>query len=81
MAETEIRFHLDESVTLAIVRPLRQRGIDVTTPAGEGLLEATDEAHLDFARSHDRVLVTHDADFLRLHTSGTEHAGVLYCHQ
>jgi len=24
--------------------------------------------------------VTHDADFLRLHAQGAEHAGMCYCH-
>jgi Tfp pilus assembly protein PilZ len=29
----------------------------------------------------DRVLVTHDDDFLRIHAEGTEHAGIVYVHQ
>ena len=32
-----------------------------------------------FAASHGRVMVTHDADFLRLHGKGTAHAGIAYC--
>ncbi|MFQ5733002.1 MAG: DUF5615 family PIN-like protein [Planctomycetaceae bacterium] len=80
MAETEIRFHLDESVTVAIVLPLRQRGIDVTTSAEADLLEATDEEQLEFAASQGRVLITHDADFLAL-ADTAEHAGIGYCHQ
>jgi hypothetical protein len=26
-----------------------------------------------------RVIVTHDADFLRLHAQGRPHAGIVYC--
>lgn len=81
MAETEIRLHLDESVTVAIVAPLRGRGISVTTSTEAGLIGAADEQQLGFASANGRVLVTHDDDFLRLHHSGTSHAGIGYCHQ
>jgi len=76
-----IRFHLDESVSTAIADPLRQRGIDVTTPIDASLIGVTDEAHLAFARQQHRVVVTHDVDYLRLHQSRAEHAGIVYCHQ
>ena len=76
-----IRFHLDESVTTVIAGPLRQRGIDVMTPTDASLLGATDEEHLEFARQQHRVVVTHDVDYLRLHQSGAEHSGIVYCHQ
>ncbi len=75
-----IRVHLDESVDGAIAKALRTRGIDVTTAADAGLLAAIDEEHMRFARSQDRVLVTHDEDYLRLHAAGIEHAGVASCH-
>jgi predicted nuclease of predicted toxin-antitoxin system len=76
----EIRFHLDESCNPAIARVLRGRGIDVTTSAEAGLLRASDEAQLKFALSENRVLVTHDADFLRLNAANVPHAGIAYCH-
>jgi predicted nuclease of predicted toxin-antitoxin system len=79
--QTSIRFHLDESVTTVLARLLRQRGIDVTLPADAALIGASDEQHLYFARQNDRVLVTHDVDFLRLDQGGAEHAGIVYCHQ
>jgi predicted nuclease of predicted toxin-antitoxin system len=34
-----------------------------------------------FAASSRRVLVTQDADFLRLHAEGVAHAGIAYCRQ
>jgi predicted nuclease of predicted toxin-antitoxin system len=77
-----LRFHLDESVTLAIVAGLRQRGIDVTTPQNAQLLGAPDEEHLEHARHEDRVLITHDVDYLVLHGQlGIRHSGIAYCHQ
>jgi len=80
MAKT-IRYHLDEHIATAVAVGLRSRGIDVTTTAEARLATATDEAQLEYARDAGRVLVTHDADFLRLHDSGTKSAGIVYCHQ
>lgn len=76
-----IRFHLDEHVAGAVALGLRLRGIEVTTTAEEDLSAATDEQQLAFAAIRGRVLVTHDADFLRLHAAGRAHAGIAYCHQ
>lgn len=73
-----IRFHLDESTAPAIAEGLRRRGIDVTTTAEAGLIGAGDMAQLAFALRERRVLVTQDADFLRLHQRGTSHAGIAY---
>ena len=74
-----IRFHLDENVPGAIAEALRRRGIDTTTTLDAGLVGAADERHLVFARKRGRVVVTHDADFLRLHAGGVEHAGIVFC--
>ena len=76
-----IRFHLDEHVHPAIAAGLRHRGIDVTTTVDAGLSGAADENQLAFARTEDRVIVTHDDDFLALHARGVSHAGIAYCHQ
>jgi predicted nuclease of predicted toxin-antitoxin system len=74
-----IRFHLDENIPTSIAAGLRRRGIDVTTTAEVGLIGADDATQLAFASSHGRVMVTHDADFLRLHAQGTIHAGIAFC--
>jgi predicted nuclease of predicted toxin-antitoxin system len=76
-----IRFHLDEHISARIAAGLRRRHIDVTTAAEAGLAGADDAAQLEFATSSGRVLVTHDADFLRLHAGGAAHAGIAYCRQ
>lgn len=73
-----IRYHLDENVDPDVGTGLRQRGVDVTISREEGLLGANDEAQIAFARAGDRVLVTHDDDFLRLTAAGADHAGVAY---
>jgi predicted nuclease of predicted toxin-antitoxin system len=45
-----IRFHLDEHCPTALAEGLRRRGIDVTTTPEAGLMQATDEEQLAFAR-------------------------------
>lgn len=74
-----IRFHLDENVNPAIATGLRQRGVDVTTTQETGLLRAADDDQLAFATRQQRMLVTHDRDFLRLGSHGEPHAGIAYC--
>lgn len=75
-----IRYHLDENVSGAVAIALRRRGVDVTTAADAALIGADDEEHLRFALSENRVVVTHDDDFTRLHSDGVQHAGICYCH-
>lgn len=78
---TAIRFHLDEHVHPGITVGLRAQGIDTTTSQEAGILAADDPDQLRHATAEDRVLVTHDDDFTKLHASGTSHAGICYCHQ
>jgi predicted nuclease of predicted toxin-antitoxin system len=75
---TPIRFYTDEHVARAVVRGLRQRGVDVITVPEADLLGASDEEHLGRARAEGRVVFTQDEDFLRLHAAGAEHAGIAY---
>ncbi len=76
-----IRFHCDEHIDPAVVSGLRRRGVDVTTAAEAGLLGATDEQHLDYARTQQRMIITKDTDFLRLNAHGEIHHGIAYCKQ
>ncbi|MBZ5632714.1 MAG: DUF5615 family PIN-like protein [Acidobacteriia bacterium] len=66
---------------MSVAAGLRRRGIDVTTAAAEELTGASDTDQLSFATQSGRVLVTQDADFLRLHQAGVVHAGIAYCRQ
>lgn len=75
--QADLRFHLDEHVATAIAMGLRRRGIDVTTTIEAGLAGASDEEQLRHALVEGRVMVTHDADFLRLHREETDHCGIV----
>lgn len=80
MAE-QIRLYTDEHVPKAVVKGLRERGAEVLTVAEAGMLGASDEEHLAFARREGRTVFTQDDDFLRLHAAGIEHAGIVYTRQ
>jgi predicted nuclease of predicted toxin-antitoxin system len=80
MTTIVLRYHLDENVDVAVADALLRRGIDVTIPAQAALSGAPDEEHLAFALREGRVIITHDADFLRLASQNARHAGIVYCH-
>ncbi len=77
----KIRFYADEHVAKAVVRGLRQRGVDVLTVSEAGTLSVSDEEHVQRARAEGRVIFTQDDDFLRLHAAGADHAGIVYAPQ
>lgn len=66
---SELRLHLDEDAEAhALVRALRDRGVDVTTTSEAGMAEISDEGQLACATKEGRVLLTYNAaDFCRLH--------------
>jgi predicted nuclease of predicted toxin-antitoxin system len=78
---TEVRYYTDEQVSRAVIRGLRQRGVDVTSVPEADKLGATDEEHLAFALAEGRVIFTQDDDFLRLAAAGKVHAGIVYAPQ
>ena len=73
-----IRFHLDENMPHAVAEGLRRRGLDVTTTTEAGLIGASDEEQLAFGVSDSRVVITRDADLLRLNSQGVTHAGIVF---
>lgn len=74
-----IKFHQGERIDPVIARALRRHGVDVTTTVDAGLRTGSDPAHLEFIRREGRVVVTHDADFLRYASQRSDHPGIAYC--
>jgi predicted nuclease of predicted toxin-antitoxin system len=74
----EIKVYTDEHIARAVIAGLRQRGVDVLTVPEAGLMGASDEEHLAFARGESRVILTQDTDFLVLASEGYPHAGLIY---
>lgn len=81
MRRAELRFYLDENVPLDVGRQLALSGIDIVSARGLDRLGAEDQDHLHRASEVDRVLCTHDQDYLRLAAVGAEHAGIAYLPQ
>lgn len=78
---SKLRYYADEHVSKAVIRGLRQRGVDVLTVPEANKLGATDEEHLVLALAEGRVIFTQDDDFLRLASLGEVHAGIVYTPQ
>jgi hypothetical protein len=83
----KIRLYLEEdSMSNALVRGLRARGVDVRTALEEGMIERDDAEHLEFATKVDRVLYSFNVgDFYDLHSrylaEDKEHAGLILARQ
>ena len=73
-----MKFLLDEHVPRAVALGLRQRGVDAVTVRESGTAGEADVNHLSAARAQERIIVTQDDDFLRLHAQGMSHAGIVF---
>lgn len=59
----KVSFYTDEHISNSVVKGLRLRGVDVLTTKEAGMLGATDEEHIAFAKKEERVIFTQDEDF------------------
>ena len=80
------RYLDDDSLDKALVKALRERGIDVVTTVEVGLDGSDDEEHLAYAAEQGRVLCTFNiGDFCRIHSQwlseGKSHAGIILAQQ
>jgi predicted nuclease of predicted toxin-antitoxin system len=75
----EIQFYLDQHIPFAVTEGLRRRGVDTLTSQEAGRCGLPDSDQLGFATEHQRVMVTFDSDYLHLASSGSHHAGVVWC--
>jgi len=73
-----MRFYIDENVDPAVATALRRREIDAIATQGAGHKGASDVEQLEFAVAESRVIVTHDADWLRMHRRGVSHPGIAF---
>jgi uncharacterized protein with PIN domain len=84
---SQIRLYLDEDAgSRSLAREFRARGIDVTTPASEGMLGESDESQVEFATQQGRVIYTFNVgDYYKIHADyieqGKTHAGMILVHQ
>jgi hypothetical protein len=80
---TKICLYLDEDATSnRLLRSLRSRGADVISTVESEMLSQPDEAQLEWASVHGRVIYSFNArDFYKLHTdwisNAKPHAGII----
>jgi hypothetical protein len=83
----KVRLYLDEdSMRLALVETLRARSVEVIAALEQGMVERTDEDHLEHATAQGHVLYSYNVgDYFRLHTAflreGRAHAGIILARQ
>jgi len=80
-----LRLYMNHHVRSAITQGLRRRGVDVLTAYEDGAAEFDDERLLERAAELDRVVFTHDDDFLgiadRWQQAGRLFPGLVYANQ
>lgn len=82
-----IKLYLDEdTISRALIRALRTRGVDLLTAQEAGKITTPDQEQLEYAISQGRAIFTFNTrDFVILHTDYTtnnrEHAGIIVSDQ
>lgn len=73
-----MKFLADEHIDAPAVEALKKIGIDVVSVQELGMRGQSDKKLLEYAENAEMVIVTRDSDFLKLHSKGAEHAGILF---
>src|SRR3989338_2245449 len=73
-----MKFLADEHIESSAITGLELLGNDAISANEAGKRESNDEDILSFANKNDRVIITRDSDFLKLHNKGAEHAGIVF---
>ena len=73
-----MKFLADEHIELSIVTGLKLLGIDAISVNEAGKRESDDEEILSFSNENERVIITRDSDFIKLHKRGAKHAGNVF---
>jgi predicted nuclease of predicted toxin-antitoxin system len=73
-----LQFFFDQHIHGGVASGLRQHGIEVLTAQEAGRCGLPVADQLAFATTQERVLVTHDTDYLVLAASGVQHAGIAW---
>lgn len=75
-----LKIYADESVNVAIVEGLKRRGVDTVSARDLEKLGLIDEEQLEVAADIGAVILTYDADFLRLALK-RRHRGLVFVHR
>lgn len=76
-----LKFFFDTHIAKAAAVQLQAKGVDTLRCEDVGMAEASDEALLQYATEHGRVMVSQDGDFAALHdrwlNGVRSHAGII----
>lgn len=61
-----MRFLTDENIAVSIVKFLRNKGFDVKDVKEESLYGSSDKDIFELAKKEDRIILTHDKDFMAI---------------
>ena len=76
-----MKIYADENIENSIIEGLRRRKIEIVSAGELGLAGKPDEFHVKKAYEMKAVILTHDADFLRIASSPkVNHRGIIYSH-
>jgi uncharacterized protein with PIN domain len=70
----------DEHIPSSVIKGLRRRGVDVVSIQDLDLFSEEDEKIIDKAHEQERIIYTRDDDFLKIHSRGYSHRGIIYHH-
>jgi predicted nuclease of predicted toxin-antitoxin system len=75
---TDVRFYFGENIPSAVAEQLEMSGIEVFTAKSLDLLGKRDLIQLNRAIELKCALCTHDADFIQIAQSVSEHFGIVW---
>lgn len=73
-----MKFLADEHIDLHAVKALKRLGINIVLIQEIHVEGYLDEEILNYGNKNERIIVTKDSDFLRLHSKGVQHAGIIF---
>ena len=77
-----LKFFFDTHIAKAVAFQLRNKGIDAVRCEDVQLAEAADETLLEYATQNNRIMVSQDNDFIRLHVQwqqeSRQHSGIMF---
>jgi predicted nuclease of predicted toxin-antitoxin system len=77
-----LRFYADVHIAKEAIYQLQYKGIDAVHSSDVSMENASDEEHLNYAAQQQRIVITCDDDFEKLHwqyqQEQREHPGIIY---
>ena len=61
-----IKFLADENISSSLVKDIRKKNFDIKDIKEENLFGISDDAIVEIANNEDRIILTHDKDFVNV---------------